>query len=41
VPWIEIADAQWPEPQSLCLDLGHVVSMAVQLRPRGRSRTGR
>ena len=33
VPWVEIADAQWPEPQSLCLDLGHVVSMAVRVRP--------
>jgi hypothetical protein len=33
VPCIEIANVKWPEPQSLSLDLGHLVSMAVRLRP--------
>jgi hypothetical protein len=33
VPCIEIAHVKWPEPQSLSLDLGHLVSMAVRLRP--------
>jgi ribosomal protein S18 acetylase RimI-like enzyme len=32
VPCIEIAHVKWPEPQSLSLDLGHLVSMAVRLR---------
>jgi hypothetical protein len=35
VPRIEIPHPQWPEPQSLCLDLGHVVSMAAALPASG------